>query len=215
MNPDTSTMNLRSIAESFKAGLSPAGILSQDPPAALRETLRISMLWILPLTLLVFLSAALNARSIEQALAASGASLQFQRFAPWNRLFFPVFAGILVLLAASARWVMLSVLDEESRSFQKMLSISALALLPFFAVLLISSFFGNLFPSGGIASGRMFLYGSLAGIVCSLVYEAVITVRLSRTAFTQNTGRAILTWGSSYAGLSVACCGGGVLRSFL
>lgn len=198
--------------ESLRKGFSPAEILTLSPRAALETAARATAAWIFPLTLLVFLTAAFNSRAIEQALAESGASLQFQKFAPWNRLFFPVFAAGLLAVAAASRWVMLSILDEPERSFSRILAVSAISLLPLLIVLLVSSALGNLLPSGGIQSGRFFFIATLGCLSAALLYEAWTAVRLCRAAFGQNTGRAVLTWGSFYGSLSVACCGGGFLH---
>jgi len=198
--------------EALREGFSASALLADSPDAALRRAARATAVWILPLTFIVFLTAAFNSRAIDQAMAASGATLQFERFAPWNRLFFPVFAAVLLAIASASRWIMLSVLNEASRSFLRILSVSAFSLLPLFIVLLVSSALGNLFPSGGIDSGRVFFLTTITALICALLYEAYATVRLCRQAFGQNTGRAILTWGSFYAALSIGCCGGGFLR---
>lgn len=201
--------------EYLRGGFTHGAFVAQSPDHALRAAVRATTAWILPLTFIVFLTAAFNGRAIEQALAASGAALQFQSLAPWNRLFFPIFAAGLLSIAAASRWIMLSILDEPGRSFRRVAALCAFSLLPLFIVLLVSSALGNLFPSGGIGSGRVFFWVTMAALSAALLYEAISMVRLCRQAFGQNTGRALLTWASFYGALSLGCCGGGFLRLLL
>lgn len=106
-----------------------------------------------------------------------------------------------VLLSAAARLGMLAVLGESARSFEKLADIAGRLMIVPYALALLQHLLAALVPYGStgetVLSVRFYATGAV--VFAAWMWEAAASVRAYKIVFSQNTGRAVLTWLSFFA----------------
>ncbi|TGK01117.1 hypothetical protein EHO59_12905 [Leptospira semungkisensis] len=186
--------------------LHPEEIAKMSPQAFLKDSVRIFLLFLVTYVVCNFLLSFIHLDFLNRYAARMlelytqkriSWSLYLMNTFPYSILFLAGFSVIFQVYVAIVSFASLWVLGESDRSFARMLGIAfstgVYVLLSFFPILVLYSIaprsiqhdvFQMTFYLG--LNAAFFIIGSAA--------QSVFYIRMSRTLFSQTTGRAILTW---------------------
>lgn len=121
---------------------------------------------------------------------------------PLNRLYFPLQWVVAIAVVSLIRFVFITIMGEDNRSFYNVFHISTIGLLPIILYGMLFGILANLYPWSAHVQGSTFftirLVFSLLLFLMMIIVEAYVNVRAFKAVLSQNNGRALLTWFSPY-----------------
>ena len=174
-------------------------------------------------TLLLFATSWLNIENLQKANMAMsafpGVNPSFGKFSnaiPWNRLTIPVFWLFYIGMTGFTRHLATIVFGEKPVSLRTSVSISAFSVLPFLFVMILMGIYSNLFPTipapGTPAVPGYVVVLTFLLLIAVWLWEGYICIWGFRILYTQNRGRALLTFLSPVPVFLAGCCfAGGVI----
>ncbi|MEM7181058.1 MAG: hypothetical protein AAF518_09100 [Spirochaetota bacterium] len=196
---------LFSLATLLKSALQPKKHFPDDTEKQLNTSVvGIGIVLVLGTALLVA-SAMVNFKEIQLARSQVVAHYEQTKTiplisnpSPWRHLSFPIAWSVIFVVFAGLRHGAMAVFGDEKRNFLTGLAITIKAMAPLILIAILHGIGNNLFPfAKPLEEGDAIIYRSYLLIFlffCGIGWEAYISVQANMLSFSQNSGRAILTW---------------------